>query len=163
KSALRAVQNPTVQRQSLGDSEQSASRRAEPPIGSLAASSPQVPACRQDTSFLMPDNFHVKLVPASFGYQSKANQETGDQKQENAAPQPNPQEEQQIRDEIDAVHNRNTPFAYLGSAGTGRAGDSGIDRLIVEDGMLGTSVTGVNRVRLDLSAHGLYLFSGTPS
>lgn len=165
KSALRAAQNPTLQ-QRVGDSEQSASRRAPPTVAGLPAPSSQVPACRKDTSMLRPDNFHMKLVPASFGYQNSANQEPDKQNpenQKNAAAPPNPQEEkQQIQGEIDAVQNRNTPFFYFGSAGTGRAGDPGIDRLIVQDGTLGTSLTGADRARFDVALHGLYLFSGTP-
>jgi cellulose synthase operon protein C len=74
----------------------------------------------------------------------------------------NPQKEQQIQDEIDVVENRNTPFIDLGTIGSGRTGDAGIDRLIIEDGVIGGFVTANNQVRFGLEAHGIYLFSGTP-
>jgi cellulose synthase operon protein C len=74
----------------------------------------------------------------------------------------NPKKEQQIQDEIDVVQNRNTPFVNFGDIASGRAGDPGIDRLIVEDGVIGGSVTANNEVRFGVEAHGIYLFSGTP-
>ena len=76
--------------------------------------------------------------------------------------QSNP-DQQQIQDEIDVVQNRNTPFADIASAASGRAGDSGIDRLIVEEGTVGGSVTSLDKVRFSTYAKGLYLFSGTPN
>ena len=78
-------------------------------------------------------------------------------------PQRSPEEQQRLQDEIDVVQNRNTPFGDFGSVGSGRAGDPGIDRLIIEDGFAGGSVVAGNRVRVDAQAHGLFLYSGTPN
>ena len=78
-------------------------------------------------------------------------------------PQTSPEKQEQIQDEIDVVQNRNTPYGDIGSNASGRAGDLGIDRLIVEDGFVGGSVVGGNAIRLDVKAHGVYLFSGTPT
>ena len=80
-----------------------------------------------------------------------------------ASSEATPEKQQQIQDEIDVVENRNTPYAMIDDAASGRAGDPGIDRLIIEDGMVGGSVVGGNRVRLSTQAEGLYLFSGTPN
>ena len=77
--------------------------------------------------------------------------------------QSSPEQQERLQDEIDVVQNRNTPYADMGTTGTGRAGDPGIDRLIVIDGFGGASAVGGNTVRLSLDAHGLYLFSGTPN
>lgn len=73
-----------------------------------------------------------------------------------------PQREQKIQDEIDVVQDRNTPVISMGDAATGRSGDQGLNRLIVEDGALGDSITAANRLRFAVEAHGVYLFSGTP-
>src|SRR5262249_10416636 len=77
--------------------------------------------------------------------------------------QSNPDQQQRIQDEIDVVQNRNTPFADIGDAASGRAGDPGIDRLIVEEGTVGGSVTSLDKIRFSTYAKGLYLFSGTPN
>jgi hypothetical protein len=140
----------------------------------------------------MPEDLHVKLVSANFDDQDNASPNGADQSNGNQSnpsqsnpnqanpnpnntdqnatnadnavnPQTNLEKQQQIQDQIDVVQNRNTPFADIGSAATGRAGDAGIDRLIIEDGTLGVSVSAGNRVRFGVEAHGVYLFSGTPN
>ena len=128
----------------------------------------------------MPEQLRLKLVSARYDDQDSTNQNTGNQTNQQTPPQgsatPNdanrpaavnpqtsPEKQQEIQDEIDVVQNRNTPFADVGSNSSGRAGDLGIDRLVIEDGFAGGSVVGGNTVRLDVAAHGLYLFSGTPT
>jgi tetratricopeptide (TPR) repeat protein len=82
--------------------------------------------------------------------------------QNTASSQGNTEHQQQLQDEIDVVQNRNTPYSDVGSTASGRVGDAGIDRLIVEDAIAGGSVAGGDRVRLSVFAHGLFLYSGTP-
>jgi len=77
--------------------------------------------------------------------------------------QPDEERTEQLQDEIDVVQNRNTPFGDVGNTASGRAGDPGIDRLIIEDLSLGGSVTGGDTVRVSVAAHGLYAFSGAPN
>jgi hypothetical protein len=89
--------------------------------------------------------------------QQTAAQATGGQ----AAAQKQPQE-QEIQNEIETVESRNTPVISAGGTGTGRVGDSGFDRLIVSDNLLGAAFTASDRVRLGVEGHGLYLNSGTP-
>src|SRR5437870_4047717 len=191
KSALRATRNPETQRQTFAQESTSqrgftSTDRGSDSATGLTAPSSQMPACRQTTSYRMPQDFHVQLVSANLDDQenaspngvnqsngnqsnpSKANQNQSNTDQSNANqdsvnPQANAEKQQQIQDQIDVVQNRNTPFADVGSAATGRAGDAGIDRLIIEDGTIGGSVTGANTVRLSVLAHGVYLFSGTPN
>lgn len=67
-----------------------------------------------------------------------------------------------IADDIDAVKNRNTPFASMGAAFGGRAGDPGLSRLIVRDVAPGGSVTIGNTARFGVDVHSLTLTSGTP-
>jgi cellulose synthase operon protein C len=159
----------------------------------LTVPSSQVPACRQTSSHKTPELRVVKLIAASYEQQDDASQNDANQAsqtgatpsngnqnsqttpaQDNAAPQSanqdgavnpqtSPEKQEQIQDEIDVVQNRNTPYGDIGSNASGRAGDLGIDRLIIEDGFAGGSVVGGNAVRLDIKAHGLYLFSGTPN
>ena len=184
KSALRAAKNPAPQRQSF--TEQDAPHTISPGDGGadsvtrLASPTSQMPACRQTISYRMPEQLRLKLVSARYDDQDSTNQNTGNQTNQQTPPQgsatPNdanrpaavnpqtsPEKQQEIQDEIDVVQNRNTPFADVGSNSSGRAGDLGIDRLVIEDGFAGGSVVGGNTVRLDVAAHGLYLFSGTPT
>lgn len=83
------------------------------------------------------------------------------QQSQTLQPQPHEQE-QQMRDEVEAVDNRNTPIVSTGGVGTGRIGDPGIDELIVADTLLGSAYTANNRVRLGVEAHGVFAYSGTP-
>src|SRR5207245_2406 len=94
---------------------------------------------------------------------SQSNTDQNNANQDSVNPQANSEKQQQIQDQIDVVQNRNTPFGDVGSAATGRAGDAGIDRLIIEDGTVGGSVSAGNMVRFGVEAHGVYLFSGTPN
>ena len=195
KSALRAAKNPAMQRQSFMEE---GSHAVSPGDGgsdgakALTVPSSQVPACRQTTSYNIPQHIRLKLVRTSYEEQGDASENgtnqtaqtgaapsNGNQNsqstpaQDNAAPQStnqnaanpqtSPEKQEQIQDEIDVVQNRNTPYGDIGSNASGRAGDPGIDRLIIEDGFAGGSVVGGNAVRLDVAAHGLYLFSGTPN
>ena len=114
---------------------------------SLLASSPGMPDCRSSAGSNTPGDLRTRPIRAVW-FDSNG--------------PVNPQKEQQIQDEIDVVQNRNTPFVNFGDVASGRAGDAGIDRLIIQDGVIGGSVTANNQVRFGLEAHGLYLFSGTP-
>ncbi len=71
-------------------------------------------------------------------------------------------EAQSIRDEIDVVAHRNTPFVGVGGPLTIRVGDPGIDRLIVQDGQADASVALGDRVRLGVAAHLVSLQTGAP-
>ncbi|MGB6688707.1 MAG: cellulose synthase subunit BcsC-related outer membrane protein [Terracidiphilus sp.] len=85
------------------------------------------------------------------------------QAQQLQSQQPQQQEkEQQVEDEVEAVDDRNTPLVSVGTVGTGRLGDSGIDRLIVTDSLLGSAYTVSNQVRFGVEGHGIYALSGTP-
>jgi hypothetical protein len=72
------------------------------------------------------------------------------------------QHEQEMQDEVEAVENRNTPFITTGGTGTGRLGDSGFDRLIIADSLLGGAYTASNRVRFGVEGHGVFANAGTP-
>ena len=231
KSALRAAKRPAVQQE--GFMEDSAANPRNMPSGpnmssgslQVPASPSRMPACRQSISYsyAMPEDFHVKLVSATWEDEGAAGETQDAQSGTTAAPnqnqqnppagtsqtppaqsqpatplpnqpqaspdqqtqptqnQPAPQEQnqpasadttnpqtehkdqQRIQDEIDVVQNRNTPFAEIGDDATGRAGDPGIDRLIINEGTVGGSVTGLDRVRLTTMAKGIYLFSGSPN
>ena len=182
--ALRAARNP-VNRQ---NSDETRSQRAV--MANLTGEtsrhagldSDHEPACHQRVSYRMPETTRLKLVPARYeepsasepsaspqttnnqatakqneGYVSNAIEDLPETDQSSAAKQ------ERIQDEIDVVENRNTPFTDIGSMVSGRAGDPGIDRLIVEDGILGGSATAWNRLRLTVLAHGLFLYAGTPN
>lgn len=68
----------------------------------------------------------------------------------------------QIQDEIAIVRDRNTPVAGVASPFTFRAGDPGLNRLMVRDGVASGSITIGDAVRVGVDAHSLYLDSGTP-
>jgi tetratricopeptide (TPR) repeat protein len=68
-----------------------------------------------------------------------------------------------LQNEIDVVQNRNTPFVAAGDVVSGRTGDAGFGRLIVEDGAMADVYTVSNEVRFGVEGHGVYLFSGTPN
>ena len=68
-----------------------------------------------------------------------------------------------IQDEIDVVQNRNTPFVAATDVASGRTGDPGFGRLIVEDGSMSDFYTASNKVRFGIGGHGVFLFSGTPN
>jgi hypothetical protein len=67
-----------------------------------------------------------------------------------------------MEDEVEVVDNRNTPLINTGAIGTGRVGDPGFDRLIIDDNLLGGAYTASNKVRLGIEGHGVYAYSGTP-
>jgi tetratricopeptide (TPR) repeat protein len=68
-----------------------------------------------------------------------------------------------IQDEIDVVQNRNTPFVASTDVVSGRTGDPGFGRLIVEEGSMSDFYTASNTVRFGVGGHGVYLFSGAPN
>ena len=71
-------------------------------------------------------------------------------------------EENQMEDEVEAVDDRNTPLITTGDTGTGRVGDAGIDRLVINDSVVRAAYTFSNRVRFAVEGHGVYAYSGTP-
>jgi cellulose synthase operon protein C len=72
------------------------------------------------------------------------------------------QQQQQMEDEVEVVNDRNTPIVNVGTVGSGRIGDPGIDQLIVADSLLGSAYVVSNSVKFGVEAHGIYAFSGTP-
>ncbi len=192
KSALLAARNPQTSKRQESSAPSIAQHASVPPPGAgdtdstsgLLNSSTQVPACRKTSSFKLASDMHVRPVSLTTDDQESANQNPGNQNNTNQIntsqnnanqsqntenqnnptnPQADPQKQQQIQDEIDVVENRNTPFSDLGNVATGRAGDAGIDRLIIEDGIVGGYASASNKVRFGADAHGIYLFSGTPN
>jgi len=186
KRALKSARSPLPQ---AGDGADNRGRDSLPAdtrarrTGSAVAGK-QPTACQETTRYRMPGDSRWKLENAAYrerdetgdaanggddaaqsdGGQAAANH---DPPNENAAAsaanlQNNAERQQQIQDEIDAVQNRNTPYSEFANAVSGRAGDPGFNRLIVEDSSLGGSITGANTVRLSVFARGLYLASGTP-
>ncbi|HEX6804117.1 MAG TPA: cellulose synthase subunit BcsC-related outer membrane protein [Terriglobales bacterium] len=181
KMALRAARNPAPPRSSFmphGNAPRRSTGNQVDMSSRPGLTTQKQPACHQTISYRMPDDFSVKLVSAR--YVEGDSQQAESQKNNNATPasgnpdlsdaiqdepegQNNGEQQQRIQDEIDVVQDRNTPFTDIGSVASGRAGDPGFDRLIVEDGIIGGSATAWNRLRLTALAHGLYLYSGTPN
>ena len=175
KSALRAAENPNLQQQNFVADQQIPSRanssevdrRPNPP--NVMAPPEQVPACRQNISYRALDEYHVKLASLTFDDQGTGGDQDSNTNQNSKIQEDsivevgNVQQEQRLQDEIDVVQNRNTPFVDVGDTASGRAGDAGIDRLIVEDGVIGGSVVATNTVRISALAEGIYLLSGTPN
>jgi len=186
KMALRAAQNPGIRQNSFLD--EARTRRASMANGTgetkrhAGFDSANEPACHQTISYRTSENFHIRLVSARYEEPSESEpsgspQITNNQASSNANntdvsgaivdepenAQSSEEKQQRIQDEIDVVENRNTPFTNIGSIVSGRAGDPGIDRLIVQDGIIGGSATAWNQLRLTVLAHGLYLYAGTPN
>src|SRR5579864_2058593 len=109
-----------------------------------------------------PDQASPNQTSPSQNNPNQTNPNSGTQN-DAAKAEANPDQQQRIQDEIDVVQDRNTPFADIGDAVSGRAGDAGIDRLIVEEGTLGGSATALDKVRFTTDVKGLYVFSGTPN
>lgn len=76
---------------------------------------------------------------------------------------PNIEETHNIQDEIDVVQDRNTPFVAATEMVSGRTGDAGFGRLIVEDGAMSSFYTATDKVRFGVEGHGVYAFSGSPT
>jgi Tfp pilus assembly protein PilF len=114
----------------------------------LTSSSTQAPACELTTGSTPSD---LRIRPISARYTSDGNEPV------------HIEEVHQIQDEIDVVQNRNTPFMGAADLASGRTGDLGFDRLIIEDGATTDAYAINNEVRLGVEGHGVYLFSGTPT
>ena len=69
---------------------------------------------------------------------------------------------QRLEDQLDAVTNRNSPFAGFASPITFRKGDPGVNRLIARDTVASGSVTVYDTVRVGVDVHFLHLEGGTP-
>lgn len=124
--------------------------------------------CKKEPPGAMPGTMNVgRIRPISLTFmvplaQAGLAQSEGSQPPTALVQPKKQQEEQQLNEEVEAVQNRNTPFIAIGADGTGRVGDAGIDRLIVDDNVLHAAYTIDNRVRLSLEGHGVYALSGTP-
>jgi len=70
--------------------------------------------------------------------------------------------DQEIQDELGLVRHRHTPFVTFGSPIRVRAGDAGVDRLVIQDGDAIGSLTLANAVRLTVDARLTNASSGTP-
>ncbi|HEV2326097.1 MAG TPA: cellulose synthase subunit BcsC-related outer membrane protein [Terracidiphilus sp.] len=71
-------------------------------------------------------------------------------------------EEEQMEQESEAVEDRNTPVISFGDTGSGRVGDAGIDRLVINDSVVSATYTASNSVRFAVEGHGVIAYSGTP-
>ncbi len=147
----------------------------EPKSPSARSSSDAPAACLPVSSAAHPGIFHPLLVDASYVFvgdpeppQAQSSTAPSDDRQSTSQtsgtqPTTDSQKAHQIQDEIDVVQNRNTSVLDMGDSATGRTGDQGLDRLIIEDSVIGDSFAAANKVRFAVEAHGLYLFSGTPT
>jgi hypothetical protein len=156
-------QSGGAQNNQSGNSDQTNPSQTSPARATSAQTNPPQASSPQTPSTASPDHTNQDQTGLNA---NNSNQQTGPNSNNQnppASPQSNPDQPQQIQDEIDVVQNRNTPFADIGNAASGRTGDPGIDRLIVEEGIVGGSVTSLDKVRFSTYAEGLYLFSGTPN
>jgi len=104
---------------------------------------------------------HASVKPIAMVWTERA--DLGEDDDRGNANPVTPQEQQRTQDEIDIIRNRNTPFVSVDDTTGGRTGDPGFNRLIIQDGALGSWGPINNRVRLGFEAHSVYLFSGTPN
>jgi hypothetical protein len=168
-SAMRSGES----RSALSDSQNDTDRETKPDqaIGESfgdtsattgSASSGTVTAgCRPSSRNSGSQPTHTSVKPIALVWTEAVDSDQGD---DHASANPvTPKEEQKTQDEIDIIQNRNTPFVGMDDATGGRTGDAGFDRLIIQDGALGSSGTINDKVRLGVEAHGVYLFSGTPN
>ena len=172
KSQIKAVGLPNVQENaealSLGAENSVAARDRS----IQSANAPQsAPPCRSEAEITAAKEPLIRPISLVFfvshaqdsgeqaadGQQSQQSQHSANQPQDQKQ-----QQEEQMQDEVEAVDNRNTPVFSLGGIGSGRAGDPGIDQLIISDTLLGAAYTASNQVRLGVEAHGVYAYSGTP-
>jgi cellulose synthase operon protein C len=183
QSALVATRNPVTDLREDQKVKRNSAASADP-VTPLPAASPALPACRSTISDNAPGNLkpmstrspgRARLINAAWVQSSSDGQSTASAQSQSSAPaqsptpapgqdrRPDSTQEGRIQDEIDVVQNRNTPFSGFGDAVTGRTGDPGFGRLIIEDGALSDSITYANKVRFAIEAHGVYLFSGSPN
>ncbi len=171
RSALLALRSQGAAEPDLGDllppkvSENSAASSAvRNDSGEPASSWESAPACRVEPSG---DSNQGRIRPISFRLLAPQDQTGGPPAV--SAGQPagqgqtqNKKEEQQMEDEVEAVDDRNTPVISFGGTGTGRVGDAGIDRLVINDDLVSASYTVSNLARFTVEGHGVYAYSGTP-
>jgi tetratricopeptide (TPR) repeat protein len=118
------------------------------PLSSLSGT----PAC-QVTAGSAPSDLHIRPISQTSTYAPADGGSIG----------ASIEEIHNIQDEIDVVQNRNTPFVAAGDVVSGRTGDPGFGRLIIEDGSMSDFYTASNKVRFGIGGHGVYLFSGAPN
>jgi Tfp pilus assembly protein PilF len=156
KLALAASRNEESNPQSLKeespeealdrDTTAALSADSTPTIHSLS-SSPIVPGCQPTGS--TPSDLRIRPISLT--------------SMDSNSDDPDIVEISNIQDEIDVVQDRNTPFVAASDVVSGRTGDAGFDRLIVEDGAMSSFYTASNTVRFGIAAHGVYAYSGTPN
>ena len=71
-------------------------------------------------------------------------------------------ERQEIRDELNALDARNTPFMSTGGNVQGRSGTVGFERMILQEADLEASSTIGNKLRMSVIARPVYVDAGTP-
>jgi len=72
-------------------------------------------------------------------------------------------QDDELRDEINEMSSRFSPYLGLGSVASTRAGEPGFDRLISQETALETSTTFGNQTRLTLIAKPVFLDAGSPT
>jgi tetratricopeptide (TPR) repeat protein len=145
--AARDSETSSARRPAIGrESESPAALKVGPATPSSLAG---LPACRPDSIQYSQTSPGSRLQPV--GARPEAI--------ESAAP---PLPAEKILDELDAVRNRNTPFAGAASPITVRLGDPGVNRLIAQDIVASGSVAVANAVRVGADIHFMHLSSGTP-
>jgi hypothetical protein len=129
------------------------------PANSLQSALP----CRPRPARTTVSNAHIRPISLVFTVsrdESLPGQETGGQNSNDDAEKQG--QEQELRDEVEVVENRNTPLINSGVTGAGRAGDPGFDQLIVADTLMGAAYTASDRVRFGGEAHAVYASAGAP-
>jgi len=185
KSALVAVREPdSSDSQATSVAMRNLQQKAEAPNSAPAhadasqvSSQSAAAACNPDTARTTASNARIRPIAMVFMLhgQSPAGQDNGQTPTGQQSPGQNAtspastsaqaqkqQQEAEMEDEVEVVDNRNTPLINTGAIGTGRVGDPGFDRLIIDDNLLGGAYTASNKVRLGIEGHGVYAYSGTP-
>ena len=128
-------------------------RTADPGLSPAPATS--APACRQEVAGAKPAAPRIRLASVS-----RVLLQTP---RENSLTEPqDPEQVEEIQNEIDSLRYRNTPFASAAFTLSGRSGDPGIARLIIRDGAPGGSLAINNTVRFGIDVHSVTLSNGTP-
>jgi tetratricopeptide (TPR) repeat protein len=135
---------------------------------------PATGSCRQDLTRAVPDGPGIQLaslrriVSAPLAERSGWSAINVAQAQQSGAEQGgseqrrDPQQVEQLEEDIDTVRNRNTPAVAGTFTFAGRSGDPGINRLVVSDYSPLGSAAVADKVRFGIDVHGVSLDSGTP-
>ena len=124
-------------------------RTADPGLSPAPATS--APACRQEVAGAKPAAPRIRLASVS-----RVLLQTP---RENSLTRPqDPEQVEEIQNEIDSLRFRNTPFASAAFTLSGRSGDPGIAQLIIRDGAPGGSLAINNTVRFGIDIHSVATF-----